>query len=70
MAFPGKGNRVGVLIKCPIDERELMKKRAAAAGLTLMDYLLELARRDEVDASGRPVWADQVDRGAQLELSA
>jgi len=36
----------------------------------MADYLVELARRDTVDANGRPLWAADVDRGNQLELTA
>lgn len=70
MAYPGKGPRVGVTIKCHEDERRRMKTLAADAGLTLTDYLIEAALRVELDAHGRAVWADRVDRGGQLELSA
>lgn len=39
------------------DDRQLVKGKADAAGLTMNDYLIELARRDEVDEKGRPLWA-------------
>ena len=38
------------------DERQLVKATAEAAGLTMNDYLIELARRDQVDEDGRPLW--------------
>jgi hypothetical protein len=31
---------------------------AAAAGVSLSGYLAELVRRDELDAEGRPLWAE------------
>ncbi len=70
MAYPGKGPRVGVLVRCKDQDREAIKARSAAAGLTVGEYLLELVHRDPVDPNGRPVWAADVDRGQQLELSA
>ena len=44
------------------------RARAAAAGLTVNDYLTELVKRDDVDARGRPVWAPDVDRVDQLPM--
>jgi hypothetical protein len=35
----------------------MVQARAEAAGLTMNDYVVELVRRDEVDANGCPVWA-------------
>lgn len=37
-----------------------MKAHAAAeaAGLSLSGYIRELIRRDEVDKTGRPLWAE------------
>ncbi len=43
-----------------------MKARAEAAGLTMNDYLLTLVHRDEVDADGRPHWAQSVESQDQL----
>lgn len=71
MAQPKRyGHRVGVLAMMTTDDRLELKARAAKAGLTMNDYVLELIRRDDLDTDGRPVWADSVERGAQLELSA
>ncbi|RJK92532.1 hypothetical protein D5H78_18825 [Vallicoccus soli] len=54
------------------EERQVVKARADAAGLTMNDYLVELVRRDEVDRDGRPVWAEPAPNCDQLpmELSA
>jgi hypothetical protein len=57
MAQPWKGPRRGFLVRWSEDDRCLVKARAEAAGLTMTDYLVQLARRDEVDENGRPRWA-------------
>lgn len=53
-------------------DRLLVKEHAAAAGLTMTDYLVALVRRDEIDRDGCPVWAAGELRVDQLpmELSA
>lgn len=61
---------MGILFRCFDEEREEIKVRAGKAGLTMSEYLVELVKRDDLDAAGRPVWADHVDRGDQLEPSA
>ncbi|HWG85448.1 MAG TPA: hypothetical protein VNT60_08220 [Deinococcales bacterium] len=57
MAQPWKGPRRGFQIRWTEDDRRLVKSKAEAAGMTMNDYLIELARRDEVDDCGRPLWA-------------
>jgi hypothetical protein len=43
-----------------VEQSEYMKAHAAAeaAGLSLSGYIRELIRRDEVDKTGRPLWAE------------
>lgn len=57
MAQPWKGPRRGFQLRWTESDRQLVKAKAEAAGLTMNDYLVELARRDEVDETGRPLWA-------------
>jgi hypothetical protein len=57
MAQPWKGPRRGFQLRWSEDDRQLVKAKAEAAGLTMNDYLIELARRDQVDEHGRPLWA-------------
>jgi|GEM_PF-1322242 hypothetical protein len=63
-----KGPRTQFNIRWSDDVRRLARARAAAAGLTVNDYLTELVKRDDVDARGRPVWAPDVDRVDQLPM--
>jgi len=59
-----------MFVRCTDQDRVAIRAKAAAAGLTMADYLVELARRDTVDKNGRPLWAADIDRGNQLELTA
>lgn len=49
----------------PPDQKITVMRRAAKAGLSVSAYLKSLIERDEVDDSGRPVWAHEP---AQLPL--
>ena len=60
MATPYKGPRTQFNIRWSDDVRRLARARAAAAGLTVNDYLTELVIRDNVDSRGCPVWAPEV----------
>jgi hypothetical protein len=68
MATPYKGPRTQFNIRWSDDVRRLARARAAAAGLTVNDYLTELVRRDDVDPRGCPVWAPDAHRVSQLPM--
>ena len=68
MATPYKGPRTQFNIRWSNDIRRLARARAAAAGLTVNDYLIELVRRDDVDSRGCPVWAPDVQRVDKLPM--
>ncbi len=75
MARPSKGPRRGFQVRWTEDDRQLVKAKADGAGLTMNDYLIELARRDQVDEQGRPLWAPaerlaQPDALPGLEMTA
>ncbi|MEV5348930.1 hypothetical protein [Streptomyces achromogenes] len=43
-------------------------ENAKAAGVSMGKYVAELIRRDQLDANGRPVWADEAFGPDQGEL--
>lgn len=47
MAQPFKGPRRGYNLRWPEDVRQAVKARADEAGMTMNDYLLDLAMRDQ-----------------------
>ncbi len=51
-----KGPREPVLLRLKQQDKELLKRRAQAAGLDYTEYVLALVQRDEVDEGGRPRW--------------
>lgn len=57
MAQRHKGPRRGFLVRWADEDGLRAKAQAAAAGMTINDYLTHLVRRDQVDREGRPVWA-------------
>lgn len=68
MAQPHKGPRRGYNLRWADEDRLLAKARAEAAGMTVVDYLVTLMRRDEVDPNGCPIWAPDAQRSDQLPL--
>ena len=71
MAQPWKGPRPGFQLRWSTDVRQMARTHAEAAGLTVTDYLIELIRRDEMDADGRPLWAPAQPRDQlPMELTA
>lgn len=68
-----KGERAPVNVLLPTATRERLRSVCQATGLTYADYMEELIRRDELTASGVPVWhpaaAEEPDQ-QRLELSA
>ena len=58
MAHPAwKGPREPVQLKLPKAEKDLLSQRAQLAGLSYSEYVMELLRREPVDATGCPSWA-------------
>jgi hypothetical protein len=53
-------SRTKVGINFPLDPDDYIKARdaAAAAGISMREYFRQLIRRDVVDETGRPVWAN------------
>lgn len=72
MAQPHKGPRRGFLVRWTDEDGRRAKAQAAAAGMSINDYLTQLVRRDLLDQEGRPADAlggPAPDRGSVSRLT-
>ena len=69
MARPHKGDRILTAFRLRPTEKQAVVDRARLLGLTHSEYVSQLVNRDQVDAAGLPLWADELSRPDELPLA-